>query len=74
MTVDYILALRKYTRRRAAKARGGVVAVRIRDICVDDKRCEYAIYKFLMELVRRGVAQRRKQGVYLIDRSALAEL
>jgi len=45
--------------------------VKIRDICVDDKRCEYVIYTFLAELVEKGVAQKRKQGVYLIDRAAV---
>ena len=71
MSVNYILALRRYIRRRTAKARGGVIAVKIRDICVDDKRCEYVIYTFLAELVEKGVAQKRKQGVYLIDRAAV---
>jgi hypothetical protein len=74
MTADYILALKLYLRRRVEKARGNVVSVKIRDVCHGDKKCEYAVYTALMKLVKEGVAQRRKQGVYLIDVSALEGL
>jgi predicted transcriptional regulator of viral defense system len=71
MTANYILALRLYIRRRAEKARGGVVSVRIRDVCSGDKRCEYVITALMKSLIKKGIAQRRKQGVYLIEKSAL---
>jgi hypothetical protein len=74
MTANYILALKLYLRQRMEKARGNVVSVKIRDVCHGDKKCEYAVYAALMKLVKEGIAQRRKQGVYLIDISALAEL
>jgi hypothetical protein len=74
MTANYILVLRQYIRKRAEKSRGGVVSVKIRDVCNGDKRCEYVVTKTLMKLVREGVAQKRKQGVYLIDRLALEGL
>jgi hypothetical protein len=74
MTVNYILALRLYILRRVAKARGNVVSVRIRDVCNGDKRCEYVVYTFLAELIKKGVAQRRKTGVYIIDKTALERL
>jgi len=74
MTVNYIVALRLYIRMRVAKARGGVVSVKIRDVCNGDKRCEYFVTAALKRLIKEGVAQRRKQGVYLIDRSALERL
>ncbi len=72
--MSYILALRRYIRNRAAKTRGGVVSVRIRDVCNGDKRCEYVVAKTLKKLIERGVAERRKQGVYLIYRETLGEL
>jgi hypothetical protein len=72
--MNYILALRLYIRRRAKGARGGVVSVRVRDVCIDDKKCEYVVYTFLTELVKKGVAQKYKQGVYVINKATLAEL
>jgi hypothetical protein len=71
MSVSYIPALRLYIRSCAEKARGGVVSVRIRDVCAGDKRCEYVLAAVMKDLINKGVAQRRKQGVCLIDRSAL---
>jgi hypothetical protein len=49
MTANYILALRLYIRRRAEKARSGVVSVHIRDVCSGDKRCE--VEKSALELI-----------------------
>jgi hypothetical protein len=72
--VNYILALRLYLEERLEKARGRVVSVKIRDVCNGDKKCEYVVYTALMKLVKEGVAQKRKQGVYLIDKTALAGL
>jgi len=72
--MNYILALRQYILSRAEKTRGGVVSIRVRDVCNGDKRCEYVITTVMMDLIKKGVAQRRKQGVYLIDRSALVGL
>jgi len=74
MSVNYVLALRLYIQDRVEKARGRVVSVKIRDICRGDKKCEYVVYTAMKELIRRGVAWRYKQGVYLVDRSALAGL
>jgi hypothetical protein len=75
MTVaNYILALRQYILHRAEKTHGGVVSVKIRDVCNGDKRCEYVITAVMMDLVKKGVAQKRKQGVYLIDKAALEGL
>jgi len=72
--MNYILALRRYIQQRAEKTRGGVVSVKIRDVCNGDKRCEYVITTVMMDLIKKGVAQKRKQGVYIIDKTALAGL
>jgi hypothetical protein len=72
--VNYILALKLYIRRRVERSRGRVVAVRIRDVCVDDKRCEQIVVAVLKKLEREDVVQKRKQGVYLVDKSTLDRL
>jgi len=48
--------------------RGGVVAVKTRDICGADKRCALMLRYIMMWLVEGGLAKRHKQGVYLIER------
>lgn len=68
--MNYILALKLYIRRRVAKARGGVVSVKIRDVCNGDKKCEYVVAGALVSLG----AVRRRRGIYLVDRSALEGL
>jgi predicted transcriptional regulator of viral defense system len=71
---QYIPALLWYVQRRLEGGRGSLVAVRIRDICGIDRRCCTVVQRVLKRLEERGLARRHKQGVYLIERSAVEEV
>jgi len=71
---QYLPALLLYIQRRVDGERGVVVAVRTRDICGVDRRCERAVHRLMMRLVEKGLARRHKKGTYLIERSAVEEV
>jgi predicted transcriptional regulator of viral defense system len=71
---QYLPALLLYIQRRVGSERGGVVAVRTRNICGVDRRCGHAVYSLMMSLVERGLAKRLKKGTYLIERAAVEEV
>jgi len=71
---QYLPALLLYMQRRVGGERGFLVAVRTRDICGVDRRCEMAVYSLMMRLVEKGLAKRHKKGTYLIERRAVEEV
>ena len=71
---QYLPALLLYIQRRVGGERGVVVAVRTRDICGVDRRCGAAMHSLMMSLVEKGLAKRRRRGVYLIERRAVEEV
>ena len=71
---QYLPALLLYVQRRVGGERGVVVAVRTRDICGVDRRCDMAVHSLMMSLVKKGLARRHKKGVYLIERRAVEEV
>ncbi len=71
---QYLPALLLYVQRRVGSERGVVVAVRTRDICGVDRRCGQAVHRLMMSLVEKGLAKRRRRGVYLIERAAVEEV
>jgi hypothetical protein len=54
--------------RRLDGGRGFLVAVRTRDVCGVDRRCCVVVHMFMTRLAERGLAKRRRRGVYLIER------
>jgi hypothetical protein len=71
---QYLPTLLLYIQRRVEGGRGVVVAVRTRDICGVDRRCEQAVYSLMMRLVEKGLARLFKKGTYLIERRAVEEV
>jgi predicted transcriptional regulator of viral defense system len=71
---QYLPALLLHIQRRVEGGRGAVVSVHIRDICGIDRRCCTVVQRVLKRLEERGLARRHKQGVYLIERSAVEEV
>jgi len=71
---QYLPALLLYIQRRVGGERGVMVAVRTRDICGVDRRCGQAVRRLMMSLVEKGLAKRRRRGVYLIERRAVEEV
>jgi predicted transcriptional regulator of viral defense system len=71
---QYLPDLLLYVQRRVGGERGVVVAVRTRDICGVDRRCGAAVHSLMMSLVEKGLAKRRRRGVYLIERRAVEEV
>jgi predicted transcriptional regulator of viral defense system len=71
---QYLPTLLLYVQRRVGGERGVVVAVRTRDICGVDRRCGRAVHSLMMSLVEKGLAKRRRRGVYLIERRAVEEV
>jgi predicted transcriptional regulator of viral defense system len=71
---QYLPALLLHIQRRVGGERGVVVAVRTRGICGVDRRCGRAVYSLMMRLVEKGLAKRRRRGVYLIERRAVEEV
>jgi predicted transcriptional regulator of viral defense system len=71
---QYLPALLLHIQRRVGGERGVVVAVRTRDICGVDRRCGQAVRRLMMSLVEKGLAKRRRRGVYLIERRAVEEV
>ncbi|MEM4898098.1 MAG: hypothetical protein QXR18_07855, partial [Pyrobaculum sp.] len=67
---DYLSALIYYLYRKKWE-RGGTVAIKTREICGVDKRCSWHLLQLMTLLVERGIAQRYKKGVYLIQREKL---
>ncbi len=71
---QYLPALLWYVQRRVEGGRGSLVAIRIRDICGIDKRCCTVVSRIMMGLVKRGLARRHRQGIFLIERGAAEEV
>jgi predicted transcriptional regulator of viral defense system len=71
---QYLPALLLHIQRRVGGERGVVVAVRTRDICGVDRRCGAAVHSLMMSLVEKGLAKRRRRGVYLIERRTVEEV
>jgi predicted transcriptional regulator len=71
---QYLPALLLYMQRRVGGERGVVVAVRTRDICGVNRRCGKAVHSLMMSLVEKGLAKRRRRGVYIIERRAVEEV
>jgi len=71
---QYLPVLLLYIQRRVGGERGVVVAVRTRDVCGVDRRCGQAVRRLMMSLVEKGLAKRRRRGVYLIERRAVEEV
>jgi predicted transcriptional regulator of viral defense system len=71
---QYLPALLLYVQRRLEGGRGFLVAVRIRDVCGVDRRCCVAVHSLMTRLVEKGLAKRRRRGVYLIERRAVEEV
>jgi predicted transcriptional regulator of viral defense system len=70
----YLPALLLYMQRRVGGERGFLISVRTRDICGVDRRCGQAVRRLMMSLVEKGLAKRRRRGVYLIERRAVEEV
>ena len=66
---QYLPALLLYLQRRLEGERGFLVAVRARDICGVDRRCEMAVRRLMMSLVEEGFARLHRWSVYLIERA-----
>jgi predicted transcriptional regulator of viral defense system len=71
---QYLPALLLHIQRHMGGERGFLVAVRTRDICGVDRRCEMAVRSLMMRLVEKGLAKRHKKGTYLIERAAVEEV
>jgi predicted transcriptional regulator of viral defense system len=71
---QYLPALLLHIQRRVGGERGVVVAVRTRDVCGVDRRCGAAVHSLMMSLVEKGLAKRRRRGVYLIERRVVEEV
>jgi predicted transcriptional regulator of viral defense system len=71
---QYLPALLLHIQRRVGGERGFLVAVRTRDICGVDRRCERAVHRLMMRLVEKGLARRFKKGTYIIERRAVEEV
>ncbi len=71
---QYLPDLLWYVQRRVEDGRGAVVSVHIRDVCGADRRCYIVVQALLKRLEERGLARRRRQGVYLIEREAVEEV
>ncbi len=71
---QYLPALLLYVQRRVGGERGFLISVRTRDICGMDRRCGQAVRRLMMSLVEKGLAKRRRRGVYLIERRAVEEV
>jgi predicted transcriptional regulator of viral defense system len=71
---QYLPALLLYIQRRVGGERGFLVVVRTRDVRGVDRRCEQAVRRLMMSLVEKGLAKRRRRGVYIIERRAVEEV
>jgi hypothetical protein len=71
---QYLPALLLYIQRWLEDERGFLVAVRTRDVCGVDRRCGWAVYSLMMNLVEKGLARRFKKGTYIIERRAVEEV
>jgi predicted transcriptional regulator of viral defense system len=71
---QYLPALFLHIQRRVGGERGFLLAVRTRDICGVDRRCGRAVHSLMMSLVEKGLAKRRRRGVYIIERRAVEEV
>jgi predicted transcriptional regulator of viral defense system len=71
---QYLPTLLLYIQRRVGGERGFLVAVRTRDICGVDRRCNMAVHSLMMSLVAKGLARRFKKGTYIIERAAVEEV
>ncbi len=67
----YISALLYYMYRKMKVERGSLVSIKTREICKTDKRCSWYLREIMLDVERRGLAKRHKQGVYLIERNLL---
>jgi predicted transcriptional regulator of viral defense system len=43
-------------------------------VCGVDRRCCMAVHMLMTRLAERGLAKRRRRGVYIIERSAAEEV
>ncbi len=71
---QYLPALLLYVQRCVEGGRGVVVAVRTRDVCGVDRRRGQEVRRLMMSLVEKGLAKRRRRGVYLIERRAVEKV
>ena len=71
---QYLPTLLLYIQRRLEGERGFLISVRTRDICGVDRRCGWAVYSLMMNLVEKGLARRFKKGTYIIERRAVEEV
>jgi predicted transcriptional regulator of viral defense system len=71
---QYLPALLLHIQRRLEGGRGFLISVRTRDVCGVDRRCCAVVRMLMTRLAERGLAKRRRRGVYLIERAAVEEV
>ncbi len=71
--MQYLSALVSYLQRRA-EGKGGIISVKTRHICGEDRRCVRAVNSLMMSLTERGLGKCHKRGVYLIEKKAVEEV
>jgi hypothetical protein len=72
--MKYLPALLLYIQRRMESGKGGMVSIKTRNVCGEDRRCGRAVRNLMMSLIERGLAKQHKRGVYLIKRDAAEEV
>jgi predicted transcriptional regulator of viral defense system len=63
-----------YVQRRVEGGRDFLISVRTRDVCGVDRRYRAAVRMLMTRLAERGLAKRRRRGVYIIERKAMEEV
>jgi hypothetical protein len=72
--MQYISSLLMYVQRRLEGGRGGVVSIKTRNVCGENRRCKRVVNNLMKRLVEEGLARRHKQGIYLIEKRAANEV
>ena len=72
--MQYLSALLIYIQRRMEGERGGVVSIKTRAVCGEDRRCVRAVNSLMMSLAERGLVKQHKRGIYLIEKRAGEEV
>jgi predicted transcriptional regulator of viral defense system len=72
--MQYLSVLLMYIQKRADGERGGIVSIKTRAVCGEDRRCVRAVNSLMMSLAERGLVKCHKRGVYLIEKRAVEEV
>jgi hypothetical protein len=72
--MKYLPALLLYIQRRVESGKGGMVSIKTRNVCGEDRRCGRVVHSLMLSLVEKGLAKQHKRGVYLIKRGAAEEV